>query len=175
MAMGRAGAVRRRQPGRTSSQRGAASQRTLLALAASALLTAAVSLPMAYQAREARTQDRVDNPPGTPAAEVLGSSTVRPGSADSSTLFVRIGDDEPVLLDGATVPDGLQILLDLPGTVRADFRVDDGPVLTDEVAPFELDDGQPTELGPGSHSVTATATDASGTTTLHQAFFTVAD
>lgn len=174
MAMGRAGAVRRRQPGRTASQRGAASQRTLLALAASALLTAAVSLPMAYQAREARTQDRVD-PRGTPAAEVLGSSTLRPGSADGSTLFVRIGDDEPALLDGATVPDGLQILLDLPGTVRADFRVDDGPVITDEIAPFEFDDGQPIELGPGTHSVTATATDGSGTTTLHQAFFTVTD
>jgi hypothetical protein len=146
----------------------------LLALAASALLTAAVALPMAYQARESRTRDQVD-PPGSPAAEVLGSSTLRPGAADSSTLFARTGEGGPVLLHEATVPDGMQILLDLPVTVRADFRLNDGPVVTDSVAPFELDDGQLIELGPGAHAVTATATDASGTTTLHQAFFTVAD
>lgn len=146
----------------------------LLALAASALLTAAVSLPMAYQAREARNRDQ-NEPPRTPAAEVLGSSTVRPSVADSGALVWWTDDGDAQPLNEATVPTVVRIALELPDTVRADFRLDNGPVVTDAAAPFELDDGRPVELAPGPRSVTVTATDASGTTTLHQAFFTVAD
>lgn len=161
----RARATRRR------GQRGAASQRLLLALGASALLTAAVSLPMAYQAYEARQQDE----PGQatqPDPEVLGTTTVRPSAARSDTIYWQLEPSGPELLHESDVPDGPRIFLDLDDVVRADFRLDDGPVMTDTTEPFELDDGAPVQLDPGPHSVTVTVTDAEGVSTLHQAFFT---
>ncbi len=156
---------------RRRGQRGAASQRLLLALGASALLTAAVSLPMAYQAYEARQQDD----PGQstqPDPEVLGTTTVRPSAARSDALYWQLEPSAPQELHLAEVPSGPRIFVQLDDAVRADFRLDDGPVVTDTTEPFELDDGAPVPLDPGPHSVTVTVTDAEGVSTLHQAFFT---
>lgn len=166
MADSRATATRRR------GQRGAASQRLVLALAASALLTAAVSLPMAYQAHEARQQDEVEAPPRRePSPEVLGSTTVKQPDATTDALYWQVEPREPALLHEAQVPGAPRIFLRTPDVVRADFRLDDGPVETDVTEPFELGDGAPVGLTPGAHSVTATVTYADGRSALHQAYF----
>jgi hypothetical protein len=148
---------------------GAASQRLILALTASAFLTAAVALPMAYQAREARQDDERDRRPAP--VEVLGTSTVRGSETITDTLFVQVTDSEAVTLHGAQVTGAPRISLQAPGVVRADFRLDDGAVQTDTTEPFELDDGAPVALSPGQHSVTVTVTFDDGQSQLHQAFF----
>jgi hypothetical protein len=166
MALGRARITRR------EDERGAASQRLLLALAASAVLTAAVSLPMAYQAHEARTTaaTRAENDPQ--GVEVMGTTTVRPPEAITDAIVWQLVDTEPQLLHLAQVPGEPRIFLDGVDAVRADFRLDDGPVQSDTTEPFELDDGAPVELVPGAHSVTVTVTFDDGRSSLHQAFFT---
>lgn len=167
MALGRA----RAGANRRENQRGAASQRLLLALGASALLTAAVSLPMAYQAHEARAADEARRDEAN-AVEVLGTTTIRPPDAVTDTLYWRDGAGEARLLHLAQVPAAPRIVLRTPNVVRADFRLNDGPVETDRTEPFELRDGAAVPLEPGDHSVTVTVTDANGRSSLHQAFFT---
>lgn len=166
-------ASRRRDEG------GAASQRQVLALAASALLTAAVALPMAYQAHEARNREE---PIAAPAPEVLGTSTV-PGEAPaarSDGLYWSAPPSlDPVVLHGATVTPAPRLFLDVDDVVRADFRLDDGPVDTDSEAPFEVADGRPVELGtgatePSEHSLTVTVTFEGGRSEVRQAFFSSA-
>ena len=166
MALGRARASRRRE------QAGAASQRLVLALAASALLTAAVSLPMAYQAHEARQQKDLDS--RDDRVQVLGTTTVKEPATRTDTLYWQAPPAEAELLHSAQVDASPRIFLEADGVVRADFRLDDGPVETDTTAPFELLDGAPVELSPGDHSVTVTVTDVDGRSELHQAFFTAA-
>jgi hypothetical protein len=166
MALGRARVTRR------EGERGAASQRLLLALAASALLTAAVSLPMAYQAHEARTTAANRGGDGSTGVEVLGTTTVRPPEAITDAIVWQLVDTEPQLLHLAEVPGAPRIFLDDVDAVRADFRLDDGPVQSDTTEPFELDDGAPVALDPGAHSVTVTVTFDDGRSSLHQAFFT---
>jgi hypothetical protein len=163
-------ASRRRDEG------GAASQRQVLALAASALLTAAVALPMAYQAREARNRE---DPTGAPAPEVLGTSTV-PGEAPaarSDGLYWSAPPSlEPIVLQGATVTGAPRLFVDVDEVVRADFRLDDGAVESDTAAPFEVADGRPVELvasgtGTSEHSLTVTLTFDGGRSEVRQAFF----
>lgn len=157
---------------RRRGQRGAASQRVVLALAASALLTAAVTLPMAYQARLARLGQ--ERPPiSSERPEVLGSTTIRQPEAITHELFwepVSTPAAEPLHL--ATVPGTPHIFLRSADVVRADFRLDDGPVESDRSAPFELNDGAPVRLDPGERSLTVTVTYTDGRSALHQAFFT---
>jgi hypothetical protein len=160
---------------RHEGERGAASQRLLLALAASALLTAAVSLPMAYQAHEARTTAALRAESSPPGAEVLGTTTVRPPEAITDAIVWQLPDTEPRVLHLAQVPGAPRIFLDVADATRADFRLDDGPVESDSTAPFELSDGAPVELVPGAHSVTVTVTFDDGRSALHQAFFTAVD
>jgi hypothetical protein len=148
-----------------------ARQRLLLALAASGLLTAAVALPMAYQAQQARERDAQVS--DTRKAEVLGITTIKAPEAVLDTLFWRgepIGGDS--LLHAATTPTQVLITLKDAEVVRVDFRLDDGPVQTDDASPFELDDGDVVSLAPGDHSLLATVTYADGRTSLHQAIFT---
>jgi hypothetical protein len=144
----------------------------VLALAASALLTAAVSLPMAYQAREARQQ--TENPPVRgDRPEVLGTTTIREPEAVTGDLFWELPPDtSPAPLHLATVPGAPRIFLQGDDVVRADFRLDDGPVESDRSAPFELSDGAPVVLPPGGRSLTVTVSYGDGRTVLHQAFFT---
>jgi hypothetical protein len=167
MADRRAKATRRRD------ERGAASQRLLLALAASALLTAAVSLPMAYQAHEARQPDGSEQPRvAEPPAEVMGTTTIKQPEAVTDDLYWQLASSTPALLHQASVQGAPRVFLRADEVVRADFRLDDGPVETDTTEPFELSDGAPVQLGGGQHSVTATVTYADGRSQLHQAFFT---
>jgi len=148
-----------------------ARQRLLLALAASGLLTAAVALPMAYQAQQARERDAQVG--DVRPAEVLGVTTIKAPEAVLDSLVWRSepsGNAE--LLHAATTPTEVRISLRDSQVVRADFRLDDGPVQTDDTNPFELDDGDSVSLDPGDHSVLATVTYADGRTSLHQAIFT---
>jgi len=158
---------------RRTGQRGQARQRLLLALAASALLTAAVALPMAYQAQQARERDSQVGQ--VRQAEVLGVTTVKAPEAVIDSLVWRSGPaDTDALLHAATTPIAVLVSLRDTQVVRADFRLDDGPVQTDDTSPFELDDGRAVVLEPGDHSVLATVTYADGRTLLHQAIFTAA-
>jgi hypothetical protein len=166
-------ASRRRDEG------GAASQRQVLALAASALLTAAVALPMAYQAHEARTED--EREPTRPP-EVLGTSTIPgevPPVVTDGLYWSTPPALDPMVLHGATVTPAPRLFVDVDGIVRADFRLDDGQVQTDTDAPFELDDGRPVALGtegagPSDHSLTVTITFEGGRSEVRQASFSVA-
>lgn len=157
---------------RRRGQRGAASQRVVLALAASALLTAAVTLPMAYQARQARLEQ--ERPPvSSERPEVLGTTTIRQPEAITDELFWELASGPgPEPLHLATVPGSPRIFLRSTDVVRADFRLDDGPVESDRATPFELNDGAPVRLEPGQRSLTVTVTYTDGRSALHQAFFT---
>lgn len=158
-------------------QRGAASQRWLLALGASALLTIAVSVPMAYQAREARQHD--DGPP-VHRVEVLGTSTVKDPEPRTDALYFDDSSGEPLLLDGSSLAETSRLLLLDDEAVRADFRLDDGPVVTVRSAPYELDgadlgSGESSGLASGEHTLTVTVTYADGHVALHQVTFDVTD
>lgn len=152
------------------SRRGAASQRLMLALAASALLTIAVSFPMAYQANEAR--QRASTPSGPPT-EVLGTSTVPEVAPRTDALYWQQGEDAPLPLDEAEVPGSAQLLLVDEGVVRADFRLDDGAVETIRDAPYEINDEATAALAPGDHSLTVTVSYADDTVALHRVSFVV--
>jgi hypothetical protein len=156
-------------------QRGAASQRLLLALSASAILTAVVTLPMAYRAHEGREQTETER--ATPAPRVLGTAVEREDPSVHGDLYwASPTEGTPTPLHDATVRGAPRLLATGDDVVRADFRLDDGPVHTDRAAPWELDDGTPVELGtPGaetSHSLTVVLTHPDGRSTLRQAFFT---
>ena len=150
-------------------QRGAASQRLGLALAASALLTVAVSLPMAYQAHEARQQE---GRPSGPQVEVLGASSVPETTPRTDTLFWQQGAGVPQLLDQAEVPRSAQLLLvDEEEVVRADFCLDDGAVETIRGGPYEISADTAAALTPGEHTLTVTVTYADDTVELHRVSF----
>ncbi len=156
---------------RGRGRRGAASQRLVLALAASALLTIAVSFPMAYQANEAR--QRAGTPNGPPA-EVLGTSTVPESAPRTDALFWQQGEGTPQPLDKAEVPGSAQLLLVDEGVVRADFRLDDGAVETIRDAPYEISDEAAGGLAPGEHTLTVTVSYADDTVSLHRVSFVTA-
>lgn len=161
---------------RHRSAGGALSSRVLLALGASAGLTAAVALPMAYQAHEARAEaERVS----TAAAEVLGTTTV-PGSPDG-TLREGLywvdadGSAEPVPLHGSTLSGRVHLVVVLSEVERVDLRLNDDAVVTDTDAPFQLDDHpiDTATLGPGPHDLVATVQFDDGRNELRQATFGV--
>lgn len=149
-----------------------ATQRVLLAFAASAVLTAAVSLPMAYQASEARRQQAEPMP--EQRVQVLGTSVDRVAEPLTEDLYWQADTAAPpTRLHRATLTSAPRISLREPDVVRADFRLDDGPVISDRTAPFELNDGEPVELQPGERSLTVTVTYTDGRSVLHRASFTV--
>ncbi len=134
----------RREPGDDRRRRrgatGALSMRVVLALGASIGLTASVALPMAYQAREARREQAASVVP--PTAEVLGTTTVTtdvvPAQLTEGVTWASIETpDSSRPLHGATVSGPGWIRIELDGVVRVDFRIGDGPVVTDTEAPWE--------------------------------------
>lgn len=160
--------------------------RVLLALGASVVLTALVTLPMAYQAREARSEAD-----GTGAAnvEVLGT-TASAGDAATSLrdgLYwvpagpaVEPGGELPteadkVLLDGSTLAGPVHLLVDLQGIERVDFRLNDDPVISAADPPFTLGDEpfDTRELGRGLHQIVATIQFEDGRNEIRQATFGV--
>lgn len=150
------------------------SLRFLLAFSASTVLTAAVAVPMAFQAhlaREERDAPTLDRP------SVLGTTTVSvPESISSDGLVVRMGDEGPFSLDGAELSGQFDLLVELPGVVRVDWALDDEPVQTDLDEPWRLDDpasGTARPITAGDHLVTATITFEDGRVELRQAAFVV--
>jgi len=162
--------------GRHRPTGGALPSRVLLALGASAGLTAAVALPMAYQAHEARAEaERL--PPAQ--VEVLGATTVPEpsGAALRQGLYWMAADGsaEPVPLHGSTLSGRVHLVVELPGIERVDLRLNDDAVVTDTDAPFRLDD-EPIDidtLGPGLHDLVATVQFEDGRNELRQATFGV--
>lgn len=154
------------------------SMRVVLALGASIGLTAAIALPMAYQAREARREQAATRPERT---EVLGATSVAPSSGPplvtSGLLWIPATDPGDVTtLHGATVRDPGRIRVELDGVVRVDFRVGDGDVMSDLEEPFELpDDGQldPATLAAAGGEVVATVSFEDGRSEVRQARFEV--
>jgi hypothetical protein len=151
------------------------SLRHLLALCASTVLTAAVAIPMAFQAHLAREEQpvpRIRQPP-----QVLGATTVPPEPA------VRIPDDglvapgvdgTPMQLRGATVSPGQAIAVDLPDVQRVDFVLNGGTVVSTREAPWELLAGDYGDLPAGEHTVTAVVTFSDGRVEARRADFSVA-
>ena len=155
---------------------GSVSLRVVLALAASTGLTAAVALPMAYQAHAAQ-DERVGR---QPTVAVLGTSTV-PGDPSvvlSDGLHWSTGAPELPAddLEGAVIDEPARIFVAVPELTRVDIRLGEEPTRSDFEEPFELRDGEPLDvaaLEPGDHTVTATLTYDDGRTDLRQATFTV--
>ena len=155
---------------------GSVSLRVVLALAASTGLTAAVALPMAYQAHAAQDERATRQPP----AAVLGVTTV-PGAPTVSSDGLHWSVDQPELpaelLEGAVLSEPVRVFVAVPQLIRVDIRLGDEPTRSDFDAPFELRDGEPIDvpaLDAGPHTVTATLTYDDGRTELRQATFTVA-
>lgn len=155
---------------------GSVSLRVVLALAASTGLTAAVALPMAYQAHAAQDEREGRPQPVT----VLGTSTVPgdPAVVTSDGLHWTTGAPELPAADlaGAVIVQPVRIFVAVPQVVRVDIRLGDEPTRSDFEEPFELRDGQPLEvagLEPGEHTVTATLTYDDGRSDLRQATFSV--
>ena len=150
------------------------SLRFLLAFSASTVLTAAVAVPMAFQAHLAREEaSLVERPP----VAVLGTTTVPDDvhAAVSSAGLVHVGaDGGPVPLDGAELSGSFDLLLQLDGVGRVDFALDDRPVLTDLEAPWRAEQGGgPPVLSAGPHTLVATVTFTDGHVELRRAAFTV--
>jgi hypothetical protein len=149
-----------------------ATQRVLLAFAASTVLTMAVTLPMAYQASEARQQQQLPMP--EERVQVLGTSVERVGDALTDELYWQADSQAPpTRLHRATLTSAPRISLRDDDVARADFRLDDGPVISDRTSPFEMNDGEPLQLQPGERSLTVTVTYTDGRSILHRASFTV--
>lgn len=153
------------------------SLRFLLAFSASTVLTAAVAVPMAYQAHLAREEQ--DRPQIERRPSVLGTTTV-PGPADVSPadgLFVRdaaTGESRP--LGGAELTGAFELFLELPGVARVDFVLDDGPVITDRAVPwqpFAPESGPPQQIAEGEHVLRATVTFDNGRVEARWATFDV--
>ena len=156
---------------------GSVSLRVVLALAASTGLTAAVALPMAYQAHAA--QEERDRRPA-PGAMVAGTSTVpeNPDAVSSEGLHWTTGVPElpAAELAGAQLNEPVRIFVAVPELTRVDIRLGEEPTRSDYEEPFELRDGETLDAGalePGEHTVTATLTFDDGRTDLRQATFSV--
>ena len=153
------------------------SLRFLLAFSASTVLTAAVAVPMAFQAHLAREDQRaalVERPP----IAVLGTTTVpeTPGGVVSSDGLVHVsaGSGEAQALDGAELTGTFDLQLQLDDVARVDFALDDQPVVTVLEAPWQAGEAPATPtIDAGQHTLTATVTFADGHVELRRATFTV--
>ena len=155
------------------------SLRFLLAFSASTVLTAAVAVPMAFQAHLAREDQRaafVDRP----RVAVLGTNTVPDDehAAVSSDGLVHVSSEGGAAapLQGAELSGSFDLLLQLDDVARVDFALDDRPVLTDLEAPWTPGEGgDPPTLEAGPHTLTATVQFTDGHVELRRATFTVVD
>lgn len=164
---------------RRAGSLGAVSLRLVVALGASTGLTAAVALPMAYQAQQAREQDAISRQgPAQPGVEVLGTTTVPDTAVDHDGLFwaPAEGRQDRAELHRSTLSGEVRIVLDLPDVERVDFRLDDGGVLTVTSAPWwfpEQGTLDTATLADGEHVVLATIEFDDGRNELRRAEFTV--
>ena len=173
----------RREPGDDRRRRrgvtGALSMRVVLALGASIGSTASVALPMAYQAREARREQAAAA--ATAGVEVLGTTTVTtdgvPAQRTEGVTWASIETpDSSRPLHGATVSGPGWIRIELDGVVRVDFRIGDGPVVTDTEAPWELPSSGPIDpatLAEDDTRVVATVSYSDRRSEVRQADFEV--
>ena len=152
------------------------SLRFLLAFSASTVLTAAVAVPMAFQAHLAREDQRasfVERPP----IAVLGTTTVPDDvhAAVSSAGLVHTGaEGDPAPLEGAELTGSFDLQLQLDDVARVDFALDDRPVLTDLESPWLAQEGsEPSVLAAGPHTLVATVTFTDAHVELRRAAFTV--
>lgn len=164
-------------PRRTRGSLGAISLRVVLALGASTGLTAAVALPMAYQAYDARREAQVVVP-AAESPQVLGTVVEPAGQvgADGVEWRPEGTSESPVPLHTSTISGPGRIVFGIDGTDRVDLRVDDGAVLSLTEPPFEVAVGTEAPAVPlaaGAHTLTATISSEDGTVALRQADFTV--
>lgn len=130
---------------------GSVRHRRILASGVSLLATLAVTVPLAYQAHEARSDRRapatrtpVTAPPPVrrdPTASVLPSSIENP--LPSLRWASTVDDPDPAPLDGATLHGAVVISVDAAAGVRVEFWIDRTigtirPMHTDDRAPFTL-------------------------------------
>jgi len=153
------------------------SLRFLLAFSASTVLTAAVAVPMAFQAHLAREDQRAALVVERPPIAVLGTTTV-PDEGDvlpsDGLVHAPLGGGEPQALDGAELTGRFDLRLQLDGVSRVDFALDDQPVVTDLEAPWHAGESpEPPTLEAGTHTLTATVTFTDGHVELRRATFTV--
>lgn len=150
-------------------------RRRLIALVVSLLATAAVTVPLSYQAHAARaTIGRaplsVPTVPSTTMIRRDPSTDVLPTTTINTTPQLRwarsIDDTSPAALDGATLDDNVVVWVDADDALRVEFWIDPGtrirrPVSIAEVAPFTLSDPDPAtpgrfdtrHLGNGEHAI----------------------
>jgi prepilin-type processing-associated H-X9-DG protein len=151
------------------------SLRFLLAFSASTVLTAAVAVPMAFQAHLARDDERaplVEHPP----VAVLGATTVPVDPApDASEGLVHVTEGAaPAPLQRAELSGDFDLQLQADDVARVDFALDDHPVVSDTEAPWQPDaEGTRPTLTAGEHSLTATVTFADGHVEVRRATFRV--
>lgn len=156
---------------------GSVSVRVVLALAASTGLTAAVALPMAYQAHAARDEREQQVP--QPRLAVAGTSTVPDRShvrSDGLHWTTGVPELPAAELAGAELRGPVRIFVSAPDLVRIDIRLGEEPMRSDVEEPFELRDGAALDTGEleaGRHTVTAALTFDDGRTDLRQATFSV--
>jgi hypothetical protein len=152
------------------------SLRFLLALCASTVLTAAVAIPMAFQAHLAREQAQEQESRIPPSPRVLGATTVPAEPTvriPDDGLVVSAGGDTPVRLQGATVSAGEAVAVALPDVQRVDFVLNEGAVVSAREEPWELLTGGESGLPVGEHSVTAVVTFSDGRIEARRADFSV--
>lgn len=165
---------------RRANSLGAVSLRLVVALGASTGLTAAVALPMAYQAHQSRVDAERES--ARTAVEVLGRTTVPEDQSvvPADGLYwvgVELGTD-PSPLHESTVPGDVRLIVDLPELTRVDLRVGDGPVITLESPPWQVpaEDADPSGvLEAGEQVAVATLSFADGRDELRRAEFRVED
>lgn len=123
--------------------------RRLLALGVSFVATAAVTVPLAYQAHESRsvaTPTTVARP--QPPPSVLPTTTIN--TVPALRWARSAGGSQPEPLDGATLDDVVVVSVDAEDAVRVEFWIDPG---TTSTPPDWVDDRPPFTL-----SVEASAT-----------------
>lgn len=127
-------------------------RRRFLALVVALVATAAVTVPLAYQAHAARASNRpvrdgVSSVPSTiaprrgPPTEVLPTTTI---NTTPQLRWARSTPDHgPAAVDGATLSDLVVLWVDADDALRVEFWIDPGPAirppeLIDDTAPFTL-------------------------------------
>lgn len=155
------------------------SLRFLLAFSAATVLTAAVAVPMAFQAHLAREDQRAEMVEGPPSAVLSVTTTPLDGprpAVASGLVHAETPDGPRASLDGAVVTGPVHLYLELPDVRRVDFVLNDEAVVTDDTHPWQPDvqgDGRAIDLPPGLHALTATVTFDDGEVDVRRATFTV--
>ncbi len=151
---------------------GAPSARVLLAASASTVLTAVVSLPLAYQAHEARdTGSSTTVPTSAPPPSVLGTSTLPTSTSTSATEAPSTTVDSSASTSSTTAAPGGSSSTTAPrrsGTdgAGAGGSGGNGSGTTTSSTPWFVDPAPPTTAGsPSTTTPTVPTTSTSPTTT----------